>query len=212
MAEDRGYPSDIAFTPGVKAIQTRKGSRAAYRRLEEGGSWSTRITPALARFVAAQTSVFLATANGDGQPYIQHRGGPPGFLRVLDDTTLAFADFRGNRQYITQGNLLDNPRAHLFLIDYAARRRVKLWGSARVEENDAGLVARLTPEGCEARAEQAVLFTLAAWDENCPRHIPRRFDADDVMASLAARDERIRELEEEVARLRDFRERPPRRD
>lgn len=202
MAEDGSYPSDIAFTPGVKAIQTRKGSRAAYARVEQGGSWQTRITPTLARFVAAQTSAFLATANRHGQPYVQHRGGPPGFLHVLDDTTIAFAEFRGNRQYITQGNLADNPRAYLFLIDYAGRRRVKIWGQARVIENDAGLTARLMPDGYKARAEQALLFTLAAWDENCPRHIPRRFDAEEVVAALAARDERIRALEEEVARLR----------
>jgi len=170
--------------------------------MEERGSWDTRITPDLARFIAAQTSVFLATANGDGQPYIQHRGGPPGFLCVLDDRTIAFADFAGNRQYITQGNLLDNPKAHLFLIDYAQRRRVKIWGEARVVEGDAELIARLMPEGYNASAEQAVLLTLSAWNANCPQHIPRRFEAAEVAALLAPRDERIRALEEEVTRLR----------
>lgn len=202
MAAADRYPSDVAFTPTVKAIQARKGSRAAYRRMEEGGSWDTRITPDLARFIAAQTSVFLATANRDGQPYVQHRGGLPGFLRVLDDKTIAFADFTGNRQYITQGNLLDNPKAHLFLIDYARRRRVKIWGEARVVEGDAELVAKLMPEAYRARAERAVLFTVSAWDANCPQHIPKRFDAAEVAAMIAARDHRIRELEEEVARLR----------
>lgn len=195
------YASDVAFTPSVKAIQARKGSRGAYCRMEERGSWGTRVTPELAHFIAAQTSAFLATANREGQPYLQHRGGPPGFLHVLDDKTIAFADFRGNRQYITQGNLLDNPKAHLFLIDYAQRRRVKIWGQARVVEGDAELTAKLTPAECKAHAEQAVLFTVSAWDENCPRYIPQRLDAAEVAAALAARDERIRALEEELARL-----------
>ena len=119
MDPTRTYSSDVAFTPSVKAVQTRKGSRRSYGRMEERGAWHTRITPDLARFIAAQRSIFLATANAEGQPYIQHRGGPPGFLRVLDDKTIGFADFVGNRQYITQGNLADNPKAHLFLIDYA---------------------------------------------------------------------------------------------
>lgn len=196
------YSSDVAFTPSVKAVQTRKGSRPAYERMEERGSWQSRITPDLADFIAAQTSVFLATASADGRPYIQHRGGPPGFLHVLDDTTIAFADFAGNRQYITQGNLADNAKAHLFLIDYAHRRRIKIWGEARVVEGDAELTARLMPEGYEARPEQAILFTVVAWDSNCPQHIPRRFEAADVAAALGERDRRIAALEAEVARLR----------
>ncbi len=197
-----GYASDVAFTPTVKAVQTRKGSRAGYQRMEERGSWESRITPELAAFIAAQTSVFLATASRDGQPYIQHRGGPAGFLHVLDERTLGFADFAGNRQYITQGNLADNPKAHLFLIDYAHRRRVKIWGEARVVEGDAGLVAKLMPEGYKARAEQAIVFTVAAWDSNCPQHIPQRFEAADVAKALAERDRRIAELEGEIERLR----------
>jgi len=198
----RSYPSDVAFTPTIKAVQSRKGSRQAFHRMEERGSWPTRITPDLAAFVAAQTSVFLATASRDGQPYIQHRGGPPGFLHVLDDKTIAFADFAGNRQYITQGNLADNPRAHLFLIDYAHRRRVKIWGEARVVEGDATLIEALMPEGYPARPEQVILFTVAAWDRNCPQHIPQRFAAADVAAALAERDTRIAALEAEVERLR----------
>src|SRR6266480_6251360 len=149
-----GYSSDVAFTPTVKAVQTRRGSRRAYARMEEKGSWQTRITPDLAEFIAAQTSVFIATANKEGQPYIQHRGGPPGFLRVLDDQTIGFADFTGNRQYITQGNLADNPKTHLFLIDYARRQRVKIWGEARVVECDSQLIATLMPDGYKARPEQ----------------------------------------------------------
>jgi predicted pyridoxine 5'-phosphate oxidase superfamily flavin-nucleotide-binding protein len=192
---------DVAFTPSVKAVQARKGLRPAHRRIEERGGWRTEITPDLAAFIAAQISIFLATANRDGQPYIQHRGGPPGFLHVLDARTIAFADFAGNRQYITLGNLADNPKAQLFLIDYAHQRRVKIWGEARVVEDDDALIARLMPEGYKARPEQAILFTVAAWDVNCSQHIPQRIDAADVAAALAARDRRIAELEAEVAQL-----------
>jgi predicted pyridoxine 5'-phosphate oxidase superfamily flavin-nucleotide-binding protein len=194
--------SDVAFTPSVKAVQSRKGSRRAYEHMEQGGSWETRITPDLASFIAAQTSVFLATANAEGQPYIQHRGGPSGFLHVIDEETIAFADFAGNRQYITQGNLADNPRAYLFLIDYAHRRRVKIWGEARVVEGDVELMAKLMPEGYKARPEQVILFTVSAWDMNCPQHIPQRFDAADVAAAIADRDKRIAALESEVKQLR----------
>jgi predicted pyridoxine 5'-phosphate oxidase superfamily flavin-nucleotide-binding protein len=193
---------DVAFTPSVKAVQARKGLRPAHRRIEERGGWRTEITPDLAAFIAAQTSIFLATASRDGQPYIQHRGGPPGFLHVLDPRTIAFADFAGNRQYITLGNLAENAKAQLFLIDYAHQRRVKVWGEARVVEDDAALIARLMPDGYKARPEQAVVFTVAAWDVNCSQHIPQRIDAADVAAALAARDQRIAELEAEVAKLR----------
>lgn len=199
---NHAYSSDVAFTPSVKAAQTRKGSRHAYGRMETDGSWQTRITPDLAAFIDAQTSIFFATANREGQPYIQHRGGPRGFLKVLDETTLGFADFAGNRQYITLGNLADNPKAHLFLIDYAHRRRIKIWGEARVVEGDAALVAKLMPENYKARPEQVILFTVAAWDSNCPQHIPQRFDAADVAAALAERDKRIHTLEAEIERLR----------
>jgi uncharacterized protein len=203
--KDATYSSDIAFTPSVKAVQARKGSRRSYGLMEEKGSWKTRITPDLAAFIAAQTSIFLATANRDGQPYIQHRGGPAGFLKVLDDRTIGFADFSGNRQYITQGNLADNPKAHLFLIDYTHRQRVKIWGEARVVEGDAELTARLMPDDYKARAEQVILFTVSAWNANCPQHIPQRFEAADVAAALAERDQRIEILEAELKRLRDDR-------
>ncbi len=175
MASTKGVSSDVAFTDTVKAIQTRMGSRKAYARMEESGGWETEILPELAAFIAEQQSFFLATANAEGQPYIQHRGGPPGFLRVLDPQTLAFADFRGNKQYISIGNLEDNPKVHLFLIDYANRRRVKIWGEAKVVEDDPELVARLFPEGYDARAERALVIHVTAWDENCPQHIPRLY-------------------------------------
>jgi predicted pyridoxine 5'-phosphate oxidase superfamily flavin-nucleotide-binding protein len=195
------HPSDVAFTPSVKAVQERKGSRPAYARMEQRGGWQSRITPDLAQFIAAQTSVFLATANADGQPYIQHRGGPPGFLHVVDETTIAFADFAGNRQFITQGNLADNPKVHLFLIDYAHRQRVKIWGEARVVEGDSALIAQLMPKSYRARPEQVIVITVTAWDANCPQHIPQRFEAADVAAALAERDRRIEALEAEIRRL-----------
>ena len=203
MMNDPVYPSDIAFTPAVKAIQTRKGSRAAYARVEKGRGWMRTITSDLADFIGRQTSVFLATANASGQPYIQHRGGPPGFLRVLDEGTLAFADFKGNRQYITLGNLQENPKAILFLIDYVQRKRVKIWGRARVVENDPALLAALAQANYEAQPEQAIVFGVEAWDANCPQHIPQRFEAVDVAAALDARNRQITALTAEVERLRD---------
>lgn len=171
------FASDIAFTPTVKAVQARKGSRAAYARMEAGAGWRTTITPELAAFIARQTSFFIGTANPSGQPYIQHRGGPPGFLKVIDERTLAFADFRGNRQFITQGNLADNPRTMLLLIDYATRQRIKVWGAARVVEDDGALLLRLTPPDYRANVEAAILMEVAAWDANCPSHIPRLVEA-----------------------------------
>ncbi len=199
---DTCYSSDVAFTPTVKEIQRRKGSRRGYASMEQRGSWERRITPELAAFIAHQRSVFLGTASADGQPYIQHRGGPAGFLKVMDDKTIGLADFTGNRQYITQGNLSDNPKAVLFLIDYGTRQRVKIWGEARVVEGDAELIGKLMPEKYEARPEQAIVFTVAAWDANCPQHIPLRFEADEVAAMLAERDERIKALTAEIERLR----------
>ena len=198
------YASDIAFTPTVKALQTRKGSRRAYARMEAAGSWQTRITPDLEAFIAEQRSVFIATVNAEGQPYIQHRGGPPGFLRVLDERTLGFVDFSGNRQFISTGNLAENPRAHLFLIDYRQRKRVKVWGEARLVDADADLLARLMPEGYKAKPEQVMLFTVNAWDANCPQHIPLRFEAEDVSVALHRKDQRIAELEVELEQMRSM--------
>ena len=196
------YASDIAFTSAVKAVQSRKGSRRAYAHQEEAGDWQTEITEDLRVFVEAQTSVFMATASADGQPYIQHRGGPAGFLRVIDSRTLGFVDFTGNRQFITTGNLVENPKAYLFLIDYARRRRIKIWGTARVIEGDIDLVASLMPADYKARVEQVILFTVTAWDANCPQHIPQRFEAADVARALAAKDEKIAALEAELRRKR----------
>jgi hypothetical protein len=200
MSETENFSSDVAFTPAVKAIQARKGSRSAYARVEQNGGWRTAIDEDLAGFLAAQTSLFLATASADGQPYIQHRGGPAGFIKILDNQTLAFADYSGNRQYITQGNLSENPQANMFLIDYAHRRRIKIWGTARVVEDDPALLQSLMPHGYKARPEQVIVFTIKAWDTNCPQHIPQKFDAADVAAALAGRDARIAELEAALAK------------
>lgn len=192
-------PSDVAFTPTVKAVQARLGSRKGYARMEQQGGWATEIDADLAAFIAAQRSFFLGTANAEGQPYIQHRGGPRGFLRVLGPRTLGFADFSGNRQYISVGNLEDNAKVHLFLIDYAHRQRVKVWGTARVIDDDAQLLARLSVKG-GGKVERAIVIEVTAWDANCPQHIPQLFDAEDVQAALEQRDRRIAELEAQLAR------------
>lgn len=191
--------SDIAFTQTVKAIQQRKGSRHGYEQMEARGGWQTTITPDLESFIGTVRSFYLATANAEGQPYIQHRGGPPGFLHVLNETTLALADFKGNRQFITQGNLEENAKAFIFLMDYAHRRRIKIWGTARVMEDSPAVVERLMPAHYAARPEQVLVFSVAAWDANCPQHIPQRFEAEDVARALAERDARITELEAQLA-------------
>jgi predicted pyridoxine 5'-phosphate oxidase superfamily flavin-nucleotide-binding protein len=201
MANAYVYVSDVAFTPAVKSIQARKGSREAYAHVEQHG-WRTEVDENLAASLAQANSFYFASASADGQPYIQHRGGPKGFLKVLDKQTLAFADYAGNRQYLTQGNLSENPKAYIFVMDYAHRRRVKIWGEARVVEDDPALTQSLMPKGYRARPEQVIVFKIAAWDTNCPQHIPQKFDALDVAAALAARDARIAELEAEVAALK----------
>ena len=202
MSDVQTYSSDVAFTPAVKAIQTRKGSREGYARVEENGGWRTEIDENLAGFLAETNSFYLATASGTGHPYIQHRGGPKGFVKIIDKNTIAFADYSGNRQYITQGNLTENSKAHIFVMDYAHRRRVKIWGEARVVDDDPALTSALMPKGYKARPEQVILFRIAAWDTNCPQHIPQKFDAADVAQALAVRDARIAELEAELAALK----------
>lgn len=199
MAE---HVSDVAFTPAVKAAQERRGSRTTYARMEERGGWRDRVTDDLAAFIAQRESFYLATTNAAGQPYIQHRGGPKGFLKVLDVQHLAFADFKGNRQYITLGNLSENDRAFLFLMDYVNRQRIKIWGRARIVEDDADFIAGLAEPGANGRPERAVVFAIAAWDINCPQHIPRLYAEADVAAALAQQQARIDALEAELAALR----------
>jgi predicted pyridoxine 5'-phosphate oxidase superfamily flavin-nucleotide-binding protein len=202
MSETHAYSSDVAFTPAVKAVQTRKGSRDAYAEAEQNGAWRTEVDERLTATLAETNSFYFATATADGQPYIQHRGGPKGFVRILDKKTLAFTDYVGNRQYVTQGNLSENPKAYMFLMDYAHRRRIKIWGEARVVDDDPALTRSLMPQGYRARPEQVILFRIAAWDTNCPQHIPQKFDAADVAQALAYRDGRIAELEAELAALK----------
>ena len=194
-------PSDIVFTPAVKARQEEYGSRAGYAKFESTRGWESRVTPVLAEFIAAQTSMYLATANAQGQPYMQHRGGPQGFLHVLDEQTLAFADYAGNKQYITAGNLDENPKAQLFLMDYANAQRVKIWGEAKIVTGDQDLIARVSSPDYAARVERVIVFTIKAWDANCPKHIPRLVKVEDVLPAIQERDQKIADLE---ARLKEL--------
>ena len=193
--------ASIVFTPAVQQAQAERGSARAYaQRVEEG--FPDRVTPELAAFIAEQDTAFLATATKDGAPYIQHRGGPKGFIKVIDDKTLGFADYRGNRQYITLANLSENDRAYLFLLDPARRQRIKLWGHARVVENDAALVEKLFDAGYKAKPERAILFTVDAWDVNCSQHIVTRFTETEIAEAMGGVSRKIAELEAENARLR----------
>lgn len=191
------FVSDVAFTPTVKAFQQKRGSRGHY----EERDFRDRIAPEIAAFIAERNSFYLATTNAEGQPYIQHRGGPKGFLRVLDEHTLAFADYAGNHQYISTGNLADNDRAYIFLMDYATRSRVKIWGRAHVVD-DREIVVKLMPEGYRARPLQPIAFTVTALDTNCSSHIPRKFDADEVAGALAHLQSKVDALEAELAAYR----------
>ena len=196
------YTSDIAFTPAVKAMQSQRGSRTSYARMEERGEWQTRVTPDLVAFLAELDMFYLGSASADGQPYVQYRGGPPGFLRVPDEKTLGFADFGGNKQYITLGNLSEKPKAFIFLMDYAHSRRVKLWGTARVVEGDAALMESLRDPTYRGAAERAILFSLEAWDVNCPQHIHKRFSQRQVAGVIESMQARVTALEAELASLR----------
>lgn len=193
--------ASIVFTPAVQAAQAERGSARAYaQRVAEG--FPDTVTPELAAFIAEQDTAFLATATKDGAPYIQHRGGPKGFIKVIDERTLGFADYRGNRQYITLANLSENDRAYLFLLDPARRQRIKLWGRARVVENDAALVEKLFDAGYKAKPERAILFTIEAWDVNCSQHIVSRFTEAEIAEAMGGVTRKIAELEAENARLR----------
>ncbi|MEQ1830136.1 MAG: pyridoxamine 5'-phosphate oxidase family protein, partial [Pirellula sp.] len=195
----RQYSSDIAFTPSVKAIQTAKGSRYNYERLELGGGWETAVTPDLESFLADLDMFYLGTANAEGQPYIQYRGGSPGFLKVIDKKTLGFADFGGNRQYITLGNISENPKAFIFLMDYARSRRVKLWGTLRIVEEDAELLEQLRDRSYPGKVERAILFQIEAWDVNCPQHIHKRFTQKQIAPVIEQLQTRIADLEAKLA-------------
>ena len=193
--------SSIVFTPAAQKAQAERGAAASYaRRVEEG--FPDTVTPELAKFIAEQDMAFLGTASGAGAPYIQHRGGPKGFIKVIDEKTLGFADYRGNRQYITLANLSENDRAYLFLLDPARRQRIKIWGRARVIEDDAALVAKLFDEGYKAKPERAILFTIEAWDVNCSQHIVTRYSEAQLEEAFADVRRHVATLEAENARLR----------
>jgi predicted pyridoxine 5'-phosphate oxidase superfamily flavin-nucleotide-binding protein len=192
---------DFAFSPSIRGIQAERGSRAAYAKREANHDLGNSITPDIAQYLAQANSAYLGTVSADGQPYIQHRGGPAGFLKVVDDRTIGFADYVGNRQFITTGNLQDNPKAFLFIMDYAHRRRLKIWGEARVTRDPAE-IAKLVDEGYDARIEQAILFTVNAWDRNCPQHIPQLFPVEAVAAALDELEQRNKALEAEVTELK----------
>lgn len=194
--------SDIAFTPAVKGVQARLGSRQHYAHMEEREGWSDTITPELADVLRERDSFYFATASATGRPYIQHRGGPKGFLRVLDDHTLAFADFKGNRQYITLGNLSENSRAFLFLMDYRTQTRIKIWGSTEVIEDDPELLEQLTDHQYKGKPERVIRFHVEAWDINCRQHIPRKYSQEDLESLVQPLRERVAALEAENAVLK----------
>jgi predicted pyridoxine 5'-phosphate oxidase superfamily flavin-nucleotide-binding protein len=194
--------SDIAFTPSVKAIQERMGSRPQYARMEERDGWSDTITQELTDFLSEVDSIYFATANVDGRPYIQHRGGPKGFLKVLDDQTLAFADFVGNRQYISLGNLSENNQAFLFLMDYATQTRIKVWGTAEVIEDDPDLLKQLTDSKYKGKPERVIRFHVEAWDANCRQHIPVKYSQEEVESIVQPLRDRLVALEKENEALK----------
>lgn len=185
----------IAFTPAVKAMQEKMGSRENYERFVATGADNNSIDPDLAKFIASMDGFYLGTVTANGYPYIQFRGGKPGFLKVLNDRTLGFADFRGNVQYISVGNLSENDRAFLFLMDYRHRRRLKVIGRAHIVEDDPQILDRVRDPDYPATVERAIVFEIEGWDWNCPQHIPIRYSAADIEAMQA----RIRELENMLA-------------
>ena len=195
--------SDIAFTDSVKAIQQRMGSRKQYERMETTGGWDNAIPKDLAEFIGERDSFYLATANANGQPYIQHRGGPKGFLKVLDERTIAFADFAGNRQYITIGNLSENKQAFLFLMDYPSQTRVKIWGTAEVVENDPRLVKELSDPSYKGKPERVIRFHVEAFDINCRQHIQPRFTQAEIEELVEPLRARLAELEAENQALKN---------
>ena len=195
--------SDIAFTPSVRAVQTRMGSRAAYARLDHAPDARDALTAEEEAFIAARDGFYQATVSETGWPYVQFRGGPAGFLKVLDAKTLGYADFRGNVQYVSVGNLAGDDRVSLILMDYANRRRLKILGQARVVEpdEDPALLARLTLPDYRAQVQRAVVITVHAFDWNCPQHITPRFTLAEVDAAAAPLRAELAELRAKVARL-----------
>jgi len=197
----RDFVSDIAFSSTVKKVQQENGSRSSYAKMEQGVGWQNSVDQRLSNFIEQRDSLYFGTANAEGQPYIQHRGGPKGFLKVLDDKTLAFADYSGNMQYITVGTLRENNKAYIFLIDYPTRTRMKIWGTAKVVEDDAELLAQLHSSDYKAKLERAIVFTVEAWDVNCPQHIQQRFTMEELQPEFDKLKNRINELEAELSQV-----------
>jgi predicted pyridoxine 5'-phosphate oxidase superfamily flavin-nucleotide-binding protein len=192
------YISDIAFSTTVKKVQEENGSRSSYAKMEQGIGWQNSVDQRLSEFIEQRDSLYFGTANTEGQPYIQHRGGPKGFLKVLDDKTLAFADYSGNMQYITIGTLRENNKAYIFLMDYPNRTRMKLWGTAKVIDNDSKLLEKLHSTEYKAKPERAIVFTVEAWDVNCPQHIQQRFTMEELKPEFDKLNNRIKELESQL--------------
>lgn len=193
------------FTEAARALQEADGSRAAYARMEEGADGTPDvITPKEAEFIAARDSFYLASVTSKGWPYVQHRGGPVGFLRVLPGNRLGFADYRGNRQHVSTANLIDEPRVSLFLMDYPNRRRLKILGHARIitAQSDPALIASLMPEGYKAAPERAYLIDVVGFDWNCPQHITPRFTEAEIAAAIRPLTTEINQLRAEVELLR----------
>jgi len=189
------YTSDIAFTPSVKAIQEKFHSRNSYATMEKFGGWQSEISKELTHFLNSMDSFYLSTSNASGQPYTQHRGGPKGFLKTIDSKTLAFADFSGNKQYITTGNLSENNKAFIFLMDYRSKTRIKIWGTAKVIEDDKELLESLSDASYKAKLERVIVFTVDAWDANCRQHIQKRFTEEDIKSITESLEKKIAELE-----------------
>lgn len=196
--------SDFAFTPAIKAAQEKRGSRRAYAKMEQQGRqgpWQDVITSELGEFIAERDSLYLGTASADGQPHVQHRGGPKGFIKVLDEHTLAFADFAGNAQYLSLGNLSENNKAFIFLMDYPNRLRIKIWGTAEFVENDPELLVEVVDTSYEARPERVLVFHVKVWSPNCTQHIQQRFTDEELAPRIQKLERRIAELEEINASL-----------
>jgi uncharacterized protein len=199
----RNYIRTI-FTDQARTLQERDGSRDGYARMEgDAPTTIDELSDREAEFVSARDSFYMASITADGWPYVQHRGGPPGFLQVLPGNRLGFADYRGNRQFVSMANLTENPRVALFLVDYPNRRRLKMVGMASVvtAEEDAALVARLMPDGYKAIAERAFLIDIIGFDWNCPQHITPRFTESEIAAAVAPLNAELANLRAEVARL-----------
>jgi predicted pyridoxine 5'-phosphate oxidase superfamily flavin-nucleotide-binding protein len=175
-------PDEVMFSSSVRAQQECHGSREAYARRAARGGFAQALSPEAVAFIGQRDSAYLATASADGQPYVQHRGGPRGFLKVLDERTVTFAEYPGNRQYISTGNLAENERSFLFLMDYENAQRLKLWGRARVV-NEPSFVGRLSESGHSAQVEHAIVFYVLAWDWNCSKHIPKLIPAPQPLSS-----------------------------